>query len=167
MPDANFPNMTERNWRPASDSTAEYNCVAWAAHTTAHYIWPDAGQQFAWPPDLQRQDTVDALCSFFSLLGFSCCQTADPEPGFEKIAVYENDDGPQHVARQLPSGYWTSKMGPGVDAEHTSLDALTGPHYGRVVSIMKRPTDGRPPKLPPLFPPPARLIRPDGRPLVP
>lgn len=47
------------------------------------------------------------------------------------------------VARQKASGIWVSKMGKGVDIEHT-LDGLQGDFPGNVVKIMKRKCqDGR------------------------
>jgi hypothetical protein len=45
---------------------------------------------------------------------------------------------PKHAARQLPSGRWTSKLGPMEDIEH-ALHDLTGMAYGSVVLVMKRP----------------------------
>jgi len=49
----------------------------------------------------------------------------------------EPDGEPTHVARQLPSGRWTSKMGFLEDIEHT-VDALRGFYYGAVTQILKR-----------------------------
>jgi hypothetical protein len=60
---------------------------------------------------------------------------------YEKIAIYEGADGPEHVARQKASGLWTSKMGKGVDIEHT-LEGLEGDFYGKVVKVMKRKCRG-------------------------
>jgi len=104
--------------------------------------------------------------AFFSLMGFMKCADDTLEPGIEKIAIYGNHEGPQHVARQLSSGRWTSKFSDKLDAEHTTPDVVTCPTYGGVIRYMKRFFDGMPPKLPPLHPPPARLITVHGGPLV-
>lgn len=162
-----FPSLTVGNHTPRSPQTPEYNCVAWALQNTRHFIWPDEDEQFAWPPDLPREDTVDAFRLFFERLGFEVCPGGDLrlQPGYEKIALYANAAGPQHVARQLPSGRWTSKFGDLVDAEHTEPSVLDGELYGRVVLAMKR-QGYAPLALPQLHPPPARLIRPDGTPLI-
>ena len=48
------------------------------------------------------------------------------EIGFEKVAIYSDAHGPQHVARQLPDGKWTSKLGQQVDVEHSTLSVLEG-----------------------------------------
>lgn len=166
MPSDPFPNRTDNNSKPTSPATAEYNCVAWAAHDQRNYIWPDARQQFAWPPNLPRIDSVPSIRFFFESIGFSVCLDGRLEAGFEKVAIYADGNGPQHVARQLRSGIWTSKLGPAADIEHTTVNVLESGPYGNVVLYMKRRSNG-PPTLPPLHPPPAKLITPGGDPLVP
>jgi hypothetical protein len=57
---------------------------------------------------------------------------------FERVAVFVDGGGaPTHVARLLPSGRWSSKLGEWIDIEH-DLSALEGPAYGRVASVMRR-----------------------------
>ena len=72
---------------------------------------------------------------------YKVCETGQSEPGVEKIAIYVDDnDVPQHVARQLPDGNWTSKLGKGEDIQHDSLDGLEGDLYGKVaIFMMRRP----------------------------
>jgi hypothetical protein len=73
--------------------------------------------------------------------GFEECTSPDPEPGFEKVAVFENEDGEAcHVAKLLRSGRWSSKLGKWEDIEH-SLPGLEGPYpaYGRAVTFMRKP----------------------------
>ena len=43
----------------------------------------------------------------------------------------------QHVARQLESGLWTSKLGLSVDISH-SLHDLEGDTYGEVAALLCR-----------------------------
>lgn len=167
MPADPFPNRTEANCHVKSPATYEYNCVGWAVHTKRHYIWPDEREQLAWPPDMPREETVDALRGFFERIGFSRCPDADFEARYEKVAIYATAGNPQHVARQRRSGRWTSKLGGQVDVDHATLGVLAGGPYGEVVLIMRRLWDGKPPTLPPLHPPPSALIRSDGRPLLP
>jgi hypothetical protein len=128
-------------------------------------MWPDERNQFSWPLGMARDNTAETLKRFFESIGFMECDSDDRERGFEKIAVYGGDDGPAHVARQLPSGRWTSKLGEKIDIEHNDLRVLAGGPYGMVLFIMQRGWDG-PPRLPPLHPPSPRLIRPDGMPLL-
>lgn len=74
----------------------------------------------------------------FQSLGFGVCQKEDLESGFEKIALFADDNVPEHAARQLPNGRWTSKLGELEDIEH-GLHDLEGVEYGKVVMLMKRP----------------------------
>ena len=61
------------------------------------------------------------------------------EAGHEKVALYADDQGEwTHVARQLPDGWWTSKLGPDEDILHRTPQALAGDLYGQVQAIMKR-----------------------------
>ena len=72
------------------------------------------------------------------------CDDVDSEPGFERVAIYavgnEPNLSPQHAARQLPSGRWTSKLGDWEDIEHHELRDVESPDYGRVVHVMRRPS---------------------------
>jgi hypothetical protein len=166
MPSDHFPNLTDRNFIPKSPPTGEYNCVGWALHDQRNFIWPDERSQFAWPPDMPREDSVVGLRRLFERVGFVVCDSLNYERGFEKVAIYGKAEGPQHVARQLRTGAWTSKMGERLDAEHPTTDVLAGPGFGGIVLVMRREDTGRPPILPPLHPPPARLITPQGSPLI-
>lgn len=83
-------------------------------------------------------ETVAAFQEAFGLLGFVVCQDEQAEPGVEKIALFVDKEGPQHAARQLPSGRWSSKIGELEDIEHTLRD-LEGAEYGMVAVIMSRP----------------------------
>lgn len=72
--------------------------------------------------------TAYALASFtqaFALYGYEASDTDSLESGFEKVAIYVGSDGlPTHMARQLESGVWTSKLGEWEDIEHGTLTAL-------------------------------------------
>ena len=73
----------------------------------------------------------------FEIHGYIETRDQSLEVEYEKIAIYSNSHGPQHVSRQKASGIWTSKAGRGIDLEHT-LDSLEGTLYGKVVKVMKR-----------------------------
>ncbi len=151
-----------------SDATPLYNCVSWALHCNDRVIWPDERDQWGWPPAVQRNETPQAFREFFELMDFHVCQGSAFEQGFEKIAIYAKDGAVQHVSRQLRTGVWTSKMGAGADGDHPTLDELCPDFNEAIVALyMRRRDTGRPPALPPLHPPPPRLITPDGGPLIP
>jgi hypothetical protein len=141
-----FPNLKAIPWIPTSVETNDYNCIAFAAHDTTRKWDPDTSGGRYWPAGLPR--TLD-LSSFVLLYeregGFIPCDSSDLENGFEKIAIYCNQNPVlnvlevSHAARQLPNGKWTSKLGDWDDIEHATLEALEGDLYGKAVQILKRP----------------------------
>jgi hypothetical protein len=132
-----FPNLVATGYAVTSPATSTY-CIAWAAGVTDDWWWPDPMDISAWPAGVRREETVDAFIQAFQSLGFVQCPDEALEAGFEKVAIYADGKRPKHAARQLPSGRWTSKLGPMEDIEH-SLDGLAGASYARVVRILKRP----------------------------
>jgi hypothetical protein len=85
-----------------------------------------------------RAETVEAFLHAFRTLGYEPCATAEVEDGWQKVALYALAGMPTQAVRLLPGGRWTSKLGPAEDIEH-ELDALTGPLYGAVVRVLRRP----------------------------
>ena len=57
----------------------------------------------------------------------------------EKIALYAREGVPTHAARQLPGGGWSSKLGPNVDIEYATLEAIGGGVYGEPIAVLSRP----------------------------
>ena len=138
-----FPAPRSTMWAITSPEDIGYNCVAWAAGETAAWWWPDAHEQYFWPPDVPRQVTLEAFVEAYRHMGYIRCGSAELEPGFDKIAVFiDATSRPTHAARQLPTGTWTSKLGRSEDIEH-ELSALEGTQYGSVAVIMTRPHPGR------------------------
>jgi hypothetical protein len=61
---------------------------------------------------LINDETVDSFILAFGILGYSPCDDGTLEEGFEKVAIYvDESETPTHMAKQLPSGMWTSKCG--------------------------------------------------------
>ncbi|MGH9280946.1 MAG: DUF7689 domain-containing protein [Acidimicrobiales bacterium] len=112
-----------------------YNCFAWAAGDTSHW-W--SHQRF-WPSGVTREHTLQAYQAAFETLGYSRCNTGDLEPGYEKVVLYANRMGPQHAARQLPDGRWTSKLGEDIDIRHMSVHDVAGGLYGEPTLFLRRP----------------------------
>ena len=136
-----FPALTKGNYRITSPKDANYNCIAWAVGDTGRWWWPgpDITDQY-WPKEVEREATPAAFEAVFASLGFVRCDQEEPESGFEKIALFVNAHGkPTHVARQMPNGRWSSKLGSMQDIEH-ALHDLEGTVYGSVVQMLKRPT---------------------------
>ena len=94
---------------------------------------------YYWPDGILRDDTVTAWIQLFELHGYQECDTGELEPRAEKIAIYVDAGGEaQHVAKQLPSGAWSSKLGKLEDIEHQTLAAIVSGDYGSVLKFMKR-----------------------------
>jgi hypothetical protein len=135
IPDESFPRLTNANHRVTSDASTDYNCVAWSAGDTTHWWQPGVH----WPVTVPPNDySVAALAKAFESLGYEPCVDGGLEPGVEKVALYGVSIFYSHVARQLSTGKWTSKLGAAEDIEHDTPEVLAGGAYGRVVQFMKR-----------------------------
>ena len=100
--------------------------------------WPDPHGQYHWPDGAARSGTLDAYLQAYAAIGYERCDSDQLEERHEKVALFLNAAGsPRHVARQLPSGRWTSKLGKEEDIEH-DLRALEGEKYGKVAVFLKR-----------------------------
>jgi hypothetical protein len=135
-----FPYLATNGYKLTSSDTIDYNCVAWAAEDDENWWWPDAENIHYWPPNIPRKETLEAFQQAYQTLGYETCQNKAFEEGFQKIAIYaDSNKVPKHVARQLSSGKWTSKLGQDEDIEHDNLQGLSGqPGYSEVACIMKR-----------------------------
>jgi hypothetical protein len=134
-----FSGLTPGNYQVTSPPDRDYNCIAWAAGDNRNWWWPGPDPEMEyWPPTVPRERTRAAFVAAFATLGYALCENEDPEAGYQKIALFADDDGkPTHAARQLPNGRWSSKIGKADDIEHRLRD-LEGTLYGAVVLIMKR-----------------------------
>ena len=130
-----FPNLRDSGYQITSPVSLEYNCVAWALGVTNEWWSHDR----TWPDSVTRSPSIHALTQVFELFGYVICDSAESEPGYDKVALYAVDSLWQHAARQLINGRWTSKLGPFEDITHPSPDDLTGDLYGEVYCIMRRP----------------------------
>jgi hypothetical protein len=132
-----FPDLVRTGYQVTSPPDPFYNCIAWSTGETSRWWWPDPDGFDYWPPGVARQRTMQAFTDALATVGFTPCADGHLEPGWEKVALYANDEGPTHAARQLTGGGWTSKLGPDEDIEHP-LDGLASPAYGSVVLFLRR-----------------------------
>ncbi|MCI0460355.1 MAG: hypothetical protein L0Z62_25665 [Gemmataceae bacterium] len=131
-----FPGLRRGEYRITSDKTKRYNCIAWAAGVDDD--WWEACEDGYWPDGVPEDGTITAARRLFESLGYTMCENADLEPGFEKVAIYGDVLGYTHAARQLPDGGWTSKLGSLQDIEHRTPEDVAGDEYGIVVHLMRR-----------------------------
>jgi hypothetical protein len=133
-----WPGLAQAQYRVTSKHTGDYNCLAWAIEETDRWWSPLPEDDYYWPEGVPREVSVAAFVKAYETLGFALCAGGELEAGMEKLAIYVTADArPQHVARQLPNGLWTSKLGRLEDIEH-ELDGLAGKLYGTVQCFMKR-----------------------------
>ena len=137
-----FPGLRSAEFRITSLPTHIYNCFAWAVGDDTNWWSPQPYPKgkFVWPAGVVKDDTLEGWTAALEAVGFVPCDDGGLEPGWEKVALFATSNGaPQHVARQLLSGRWTSKLGTIEDIEH-DLHGLAGDRYGEVVAFMRRPS---------------------------
>ena len=133
-----FPRISIEGYQVTSPETPKYNCIAWAAGKDDKWWWPDTNNQYYWPLET-RDSSLEAFKEAFATLGYlSCGLDSNLECGFEKVAIYMSGSFVTHMARQLPSGEWTSKCGGLADITHNTLTGIEYSGYGCVVEILKR-----------------------------
>lgn len=131
-----FPNL-ENAFEITSDATCNYNCIAWALGFQ-DAKW-DPAMYYYWPRGVPRNHAVSTIVAIFAAYGFVACGDGTPQAGWDLIAIFSRDGANYtHVARQLPDGRWTSKLGNLEDIAHDHCAALAGDEYGQVVQWMKR-----------------------------
>lgn len=137
---AQFPGLRASKHQITSPATHDYNCIAWAANDTMRWWWPDPNPENTaayWPEGLAREESLEVFLAAFATLGYSPCPEDSLEAGYSKIAIFAVDSVPTHAARQLPNGFWTSKLGRLEDIEH-DLSAIQGDIYGTVAAVLRR-----------------------------
>lgn len=137
-----FQSLKKSIYCVTSKITPTYNCVAWAAGETDRPWWPVPypSAPYYWP-ESDKDELLEDFISGFGTLGYVSCDGGNLEEGYEKIAIYIDEESEiSHMARQLNTGLWTSKCGNLEDIQH-NLEDLEGGHgygYGKVCHFMKR-----------------------------
>lgn len=137
-----FPRLKGTQFEVTSPETRDYNCIAWAAGDNSRWWWPGVPplSGYYWPNSLGPIPSLDDFRLTYEMEGFSSCADGSLEPGFEKIAIYAKNGVPQHAARQLIDGTWTSKCGESHDISHDAPGDVGGLVYGEVALYMRRPS---------------------------
>lgn len=135
-----FPALKIEPYTISSEKDQDYNCVSWSLNDTQRYWWPaPRGSGCYWPPDVPNDERIETFILLFEDLYFEKCESVEPEPGFDKVAIYAIDGLATHVARLwLEDATWTSKLGENQDIQHHTLLALEGDQYGKIAQILKR-----------------------------
>jgi len=125
-----------------------YNCIGWAFGDNTRWWWPSFGGCF-WPKKCVVEDhtvfggmnELESFKKLFEYAGAESTMDDKPEEGFVKLAVYKGHKNITHLARLLPDGTWTSKMGDCAKVVNDEPYDLSGGAYGRVAEIIKIPTE--------------------------
>lgn len=135
-----FPRLQTAGFDITSPRDSRYNCVAWAAEDTRRWWWPGEPPFSFWPAGVQREESVASFIEAFATLGYQVTESGGHDPHFERVAIFASNDGvPTHMARQLPDGSWTSKLGQLEDIAHRDVAGVTGVDYGAVAAFLQRP----------------------------
>lgn len=140
--EGDFPLLQSGGYKLTSPSTTDYNCFAWALGRTDVWFSPVAIGGYYWPENLPKNtDPATMIDLYHREGGFETCGDGTPEDGFEKVALYVNNNVVTHAARQISSAEWTSKLGSMEDIDHDSVDSLEGSaplDYGKATLFLRR-----------------------------
>ena len=134
------PRLRHEEYRITSDHSIRYNCVAWALGE--NHRWYQVGREpnWYWPPDVPADGTFESYVALFVRAGYSPCDAPDWEPGYEKVALYADEQGEfKHVAKMKDSDSWMSKVGSLDDIEHRTPDVFDSDRLGTVRRVLRRP----------------------------
>lgn len=138
-----FPFLrSDKKYKITSPCTRNYNCISWANECDNVWTWPPIFDELEddeyWPSILPNDTKIETFVKFFMHEGFSVCTEDESHQQNTIICLYEKDGECTHAARKLPSGMWTSKLGPLNDIQHSTPHSLEGEFYGKVFCYMKR-----------------------------
>jgi len=131
-----FPNL-DTSFRVTSEDTPAYNCIAWAAGDTSRWWWPL--YPYYWPNNSPRALALGAFVEAFATLGYVPRANSSLEHGKEKVVIFVRHGLPTHMARQMLSGAWSSKLGESWDIGHFLPAEVGGDIYGDAVEYLWRP----------------------------
>ena len=138
-----FPGLHSGNYRVTSPQDTRYNCIA-HANGDSSKKWDCPGfphPGYYWPTGAVKGQGIEALESCFQSQGYERCDNGEAESGFEKVALYaDNNCEWTHAAKLEQNGKWSSKLGSSHDIMHHSAHCFGGSEYGDVLYFMKRPT---------------------------
>lgn len=146
---SNFPLLqTDSYYKPTSEPTDRYNCIAWAMRLTDRWVDLAIASGHWWPCYHTGfyDHTPDGLITAFEALKFKKCNNGRTRYFYDKVALYSNSYTGRwtHAARILSDEEYHSKFGNGWDAHHGEGDVLHNKSkpdksYGHVYQYMARP----------------------------
>lgn len=143
--ESRFPNLARSGYRITSPRDLRYNCIAHAVGDTCSWWQPESALGYHWPTGADRGPGIESLRRMFEMIGYVVCDKEEPEPGFDKVALYVDNEGYwTRAAKQEDNGEWSSKLGGGFDITHRTAHCFGGADgYGNAVYFMKKVKGGR------------------------
>lgn len=149
---AHLDGLRDGEWDITSQKDPKYNCVAWAADNDQTRWWqpppynPMTRAAWYWPVGAPTTGTLDDYAWVFeNILAYERCSSPDAEAGFERVVLFESQDGERmHAARRVEFGRWESKLGKGWDIEHDELEAVAGTWAGMPTIFLRRKLPAEP-----------------------
>lgn len=140
-----FPRLKQDvGFKITSKPDYSYNCIAWAAIKDNVWMWPPTEIRLEgvtyWPDGIDKDDSLDSFIEAFKSEGYELCDDYNLEANYRKIALYTNPETKNctHASRQLSTGFWTSKLGPQQDIQHSTPYEVEGQDYGKVAVFMRK-----------------------------
>lgn len=142
-----FPLLeNDPNFEITSDCTPAYNCIGWALGMNDVWVGLYHPSNFAWawwPEGVPCNEKKESLIALFGYFGFEITNDNKPEEGFDKVALYADDEGWTHAARIISKNILHSKIGTAWDIHHSGGDIFAMTEYGSIYAYMKRPIADR------------------------
>ena len=142
-----FPMLAhDANFEITSDCTPAYNCIGWALGMNDVWIGLYHPSNFAWswwPEGVACNEKTESLVALFEYFGFAQSDNASPEEGYDKVALYADEEGWTHAARIIAKNVLHSKIGTAWDIHHSGGHLFDSTEYGKIFAYMKRPIADR------------------------
>lgn len=106
-----------------------------------------------WPEGVPYDENRESLVALFEYFGFESSDNNVLEDGYDKVALYADEEGWTHAARVISNNTLHSKIGTAWDIHHSDNDLFAETEYGSIFTYMKRPiadrylTDIKKPKI--------------------
>lgn len=136
-----FPKLKDdKNFKITSPYNPDYNCISWALGNSDLWTWPNTPDErdecMTWENRLGYSENIKTFIEYFETQGYKICNAEEQAEG--TVVLYAVGNDCKHAARKLSNGFWTSKLGPWHDIQHSSPQSLEGELYGKVFCYMKK-----------------------------
>jgi hypothetical protein len=122
---------------PRSPADFNYNCLAFVLGDLGNWWEPPALFGHYWPPGFPEDVSVETAMAILNLHGYTVEMNDLTKFQKDAVAIYAIGLEWTHFAK-FADGKWASKLGEGHDIQHSRLEEIEGPIYGKVVKILRK-----------------------------